>query len=186
METQTRAVILLGPGGSNTGGRARLKAAAAALARRRPGATVVAAVLVPGKTEPPALGEAAERLIAQGAREIAVLPCFLEWEYPEQYDGPDLLYDLAEAHPAVRFRLARTLAGAQEVETALLDRLDEAWTLPDAATATVRETAAVAGQSPVSTAALPAGDLETPGAAPADARGRRERTRQPAARAAAG
>ena len=157
---QTRAVILLGPGGNNTGGRARLRAAASALAGQRPEVTVVAAVLVPGRTEPPALAAAAERLIAGGAEEIAVLPCFLEWAYPEQYDGPDLLYDLSEAHPGVRFRLARTLAGAPEVEAALLQRLDEAWGLPDAATATVRETAAVAGQSPVGTAALPAG--ETP------------------------
>jgi (2Fe-2S) ferredoxin len=153
-------VILLGPGGNNTGGRARLRAAAAALAARRPEVAVVAAVLVPGKTEPPGLGEAAERLIAGGAAEVAVLPCFLEWDYPEQYDGPDQLYDLAAAHPEVRFRLARTLAGAPEVEAALLERLDEAWSLPDAATATVRQTAAVAGQTPVGTAALPAG--ETP------------------------
>ena len=160
MGAQTRAVVLLGPGGNNSGGRVRLKAAAAALAGQRPEATVVAAVLVPGKTEPPSLAAAAERLIAGGAQEIAVLPLFVEWAYPEQYDGPDLLYDLAETHPEVRFRLARTLAEAPQLAGALLQRLDEAWALPDAATATVRQVAEVAGQSPVTVATLPAD--ETP------------------------
>lgn len=126
----------------------------------RAGIAVVPAYLTPGPAAGAlSLGAAAERLAAGGAGEIVVLPYLVDWSYPDVYDGTDLLYDLAEEHPAVRFCVTRPLTASDGVATLLEERMAEAWSLPDAGTATVHLVADAAGQSPVTTAVLPAGDL---------------------------
>ncbi len=111
-----RAAILLGAGGQNLKGRQRVRALAAELERRgRPGAgggleRVVAAFLDPGKSERDlTLAEAVAKLAGEGVAEIAVVPYLLEWHYPEQYDVPDLLWDLAQEYPQVKLRLAQAI-----------------------------------------------------------------------------
>ena len=161
-----RAAILLGAGGHNLKGRQRVRALAAELERRAqrgPGelaGRVVAAFLDPGKSERDlTLGEAVAKLAAEGVAEIAVVPYLLEWHYPEQYDVPDLLWDLAREYPQMKLRLAQALGGAPELGDVLAERLAAVWSLPDAASATVRQVAEVADQSPVTAATLKDGEL---------------------------
>ena len=153
--TAARAVIFLGPGGQNTGSIQRLRQVAQAAQARHPDLPVVAAFVVPGKSaNAPSLAEAVERLAAQGARQVAVLPFMLEWSYPDQYDVPDLLADVAREYPALELYLGRHLGGAPQVESLLDWSLDGVWALPPVAAATVRDVADIAGQSPVTQATV--------------------------------
>ncbi|MGH2355768.1 MAG: CbiX/SirB N-terminal domain-containing protein [Chloroflexota bacterium] len=154
-----RAAIVLGPGGHNTPGNRRLRRLAAELQGRCPDTAVVAAYMAAGQWGADrSLGEAVEQLVAQGVDEVSIVPFLLEWPYPEHFDVPDLLGELAEAHPGVRFHLGRTLGSGPDVAALLVERLQAAWTLPDAATATVRDVSEVAAQTPVTTATLKPGE----------------------------
>ncbi len=61
-----------------------------------------------------------------------MVPYEVELAYPEVYDLPDLLNDLAEEHPGVRFRLASPLAMGAELVDVAARRLEQAWTTPAA------------------------------------------------------
>ena len=155
----TRAAILLAETAATPVARKRLDSLASTVESLAQ-ITVLPAYLTPGRAaDALSLGAAAERLIAGGAQEIVVLPYLVDWSYPTLYDGPDLLYDLAEDHPAIHFRLGRPLSNADGVATLLDQHVTEAWDFPDAATATVRHVADVAGQTPITTAILSEGDL---------------------------
>ncbi|HET7768155.1 MAG TPA: CbiX/SirB N-terminal domain-containing protein [Chloroflexota bacterium] len=107
------------------------------------------------------LGEAIEQLAAEGVREIAVVPYLVEWEHPDAYDVPDLLWDLAEAHPELTIRMASPLGLGADLDSVTTARLEMAWSLPPVGPggAGVRRVAEIAGQTPVTTAALKEGEL---------------------------
>ena len=172
-----RAAILLGAGGThNLAERQRVRALAQALdARARQGHAgsdtpggpddsgssgdlgdaVVAAFVTAGKSDRDfTLADAIAYLAARGATDLVIVPYLLEWHYPEQYDVHDQLQDLAQDYPQVRLRLARALGGAPELQDLLAERLAAAWSNPDAASASVRQVAEVADQSPVTKATL--------------------------------
>lgn len=156
----SRAVILLRTSDRNAAARQRFRDTAARLQERHADTPVLAAYLTPGGTssEIP-IGRAVEHVVAGGAMEIAVVPYDVDWSYPELYDVPDALYDLAAEYPGVTFRMARPLGLAADVDDVVGRRLAEAWCLPAAGRATVRQVAEMAGQTPVSTARLPEGEV---------------------------
>ncbi len=158
--TGTRGVILLRVSDRNVAAKQRFKAAATALQQRAGGATVVAAYVRPGaQGNDMPLGGAADQLIAQGARDIAVVPYEVEMAYPELYDLPDLLDDLAEQYPGVAFRLGSPLALDDGLVEVVAQRLEAAWSNPAAGVAGPREIAAIAGQTPITTASINPGEL---------------------------
>ncbi len=157
-----RAAVLLGAGGHNVRANRRLRTLAAGLAAEAGAVRVVPAYVESGTHgAKPSLAEAVERLAAEGIREIAIVPFVAEWSYPEHLDVPDLVRELAEAHPQVQLRLARVLAAAPGITAQLAALLSEAWTLPPVATLGPRELAQVVEQAPVTTARLPPGELPT-------------------------
>jgi len=157
-----RGVILLRMGDRNVMARQRFRQTAARLQARAPATPVVAAYLVEAPAgNDPTLGRAAEQLVAAGATEIAVVPYDVEWGYPEGYDVPDLLNDLAKEYPSVAFRLASTLGLGTDVDEVVAARLEAAWSHPAAGATAVRQVAAIAGQAPVITARLKDGELPT-------------------------
>jgi (2Fe-2S) ferredoxin len=157
----TRAAILLGRGQHPMANR-RLREIATRLATRmaEPRTRVEPAFMVAGRAgADPLLGGVVEKLAADGATDIAVIPFMADWGYPELYDLPDMLYDLAQEIPNVHLYLGRTLSADDDVLDVVSNRLEQAWSHPDAATATVRQVAELAGQTPVTTAVIPAGEL---------------------------
>jgi (2Fe-2S) ferredoxin/sirohydrochlorin ferrochelatase len=155
-----RGVILLRLSDRNVAAKQRFKAAATALQLRVEGAPVVAAYLRSGALgNDLTLGQAVAQLVERGARDIAVVPYEVEMAYPEVYDLPDLLNDLAEEYPGVSFRQASPLALGDDLVAVAAGRLEQAWTHPPAGEAGPREVAAIAGQTPLSRASLPPGAL---------------------------
>ena len=165
MQSTTRGVILLRPRDRLTTARKRFLEAAARLQASLPDTRVVAAYVTPtprpGASPDLSLGQAVESLAAQGAREIAVVPYLVEWDHPDAYDVPDLLWDLAEQHPDLTIRMASPLGLSPDLDTITTSRLEDAWSLPPVGPrgATVRQVAEIAGQTPITTASLKAGDL---------------------------
>src|SRR5581483_373566 len=155
-----RAAVLLGTGGHNVRANRRLRALAAGLAAEAGAVRVVPAYVEAGtRGARPSLGEAVERLVAEGIREIAIVPFVAEWSYPEHLDVPDLVRELAEAHPQVQLRLARVLAAAPGITAQLAAVLSETWTLPPVASLGPRELAQIVDQAPITTARLEPGEL---------------------------
>jgi (2Fe-2S) ferredoxin/sirohydrochlorin ferrochelatase len=164
----SRGVILLRPRDRLATARQRFHQAAARLAAERPDLRVVAAYVTPQTPSDVSLEGAAARLVAEGVREIAVVPHLVEWDHPDAYDVPDALYDLAEEHPGVSIRMARPLGLTAGLDELVGERLEEAWSLPRVGPvgtsdgerpATIREVADIAGQTGVTTAALKEGEL---------------------------
>jgi len=177
-----RGVVLLRPRDGLVTARKRFFEAAARLDAALAGVRVLAAyvspVARPGAARDRTLGEAIEQLAAEGVREIAVVPYLVEWEHPDAYDVPDLLWDLAEAHPEVRIRMASPLGLAEDLDGVTTARLEAAWSLPPVGPAqgawvsggaaggggterhaSVRQVAEIAGQTPITTATLKEGEL---------------------------
>ena len=157
----SRGVILLRPEDRLVTARKRFVEAASRLGESLPGVRVVAAYVTPRLAHDRSLGAAVEQLAAEGIREIAVVPYLVEWQYPDAYDVPDLLWDLAEAHPTVTIRMASPLGLEADLDAIASTRVESAWSLPPVgpAGASVRQVAEIAGQTPITTASLKEGDL---------------------------
>lgn len=153
-------VVLVRTSDRNVAAKARFKRAAQALQAHLDDAEVVAAYLVPGPTgNDVAFGAAVEGLVARGAVEIVVVPYDVEWPYPELYDIPDVLDDLAGEYPGVRFRLAGPLGVDSDLTELLAGRLEAARHHPPAGAASPREVAVIAGQTPITTGSLKDGEV---------------------------
>jgi len=75
----------------------------------------------------PNLDAIAERLIAGGASEITVLPCFLFRGIHVTEDIPGILEGLKGRFPSVRFILADTLGDPKHLSRIAKERLLRAW-----------------------------------------------------------
>lgn len=116
------AVVLVDHGSRRPEAGVVVAELAAALRTELPGRTVVVAHL---DLEAPTVGDAIDRAVAGGAREVTVLPCFLAPGLHTSRDLPELA-DAAEArHPGVTVRCAAPLGAHAGVAAALLDRLSE-------------------------------------------------------------
>ena len=156
-----RGVILLRPRDRLLTARKRFQEAATRLGAALPDVRVLAAYVTPSTAQDRSLGAAVEQLAGAGVREIAVVPYLVEWDHSDAYDVPDLLWDLAAAHPDVTIRMASPLGLAADLDGITTARLDAAWSLPPVGPrgAGVRQVAEIAGQTPITTATLKDGDL---------------------------
>jgi sirohydrochlorin cobaltochelatase len=117
------AVILLDHGSREAEANAQLDALARLVAARLPGRRVACAHL---SVASPTLAESARACVAEGARAITVVPCFLAAGRHVREDLPALLGALRAAHPGVAFRLAAPLGAHAAVADALAQRAVEA------------------------------------------------------------
>lgn len=93
-----------------------------ALRAELPGQTVIVAHL---EIEAPTVGDAIDRAVAEGAREVTVLPCFLAPGRHTTRDLPELAAAAEERHPALSVRCAAPLGAHAGITAALLARLSE-------------------------------------------------------------
>ena len=111
-----RAVIVFAHGSRDPLWRAPVEAVAAAVQRRDPATAARCAYL---ELCEPSLPEAAAALVAEGARDIRVLPLFFGMGKHAREDLPVLMDALHQRHPDTRFALLPT-AGEHPRLTALL------------------------------------------------------------------
>jgi sirohydrochlorin cobaltochelatase len=102
MDSQRKAIILLGHGSRDPLWRQPMEAVAERLKQGRPGLTVSCAYL---ELEQPELPAAAAQLIGAGAERVTIVPMFLGAGKHARDDLPRLLEGLRQAHPAVQFQL---------------------------------------------------------------------------------
>lgn len=75
----------------------------------------------------PNLEAVTERLVAEGASEISVLPCFLFRGIHVTEDIPEMLQSLKRRFPSVRFVLADTLGDPKHLSLIAKERLLRVW-----------------------------------------------------------
>jgi len=101
-----RAVILVDHGSRERAANAQLAAIARALARKLRGRRVATAHL---SLAAPSLPEAIDACVAQGARQIVVVPYFLAPGRHVRHDLPRLARAARARHPGVRIQVAAPL-----------------------------------------------------------------------------
>jgi sirohydrochlorin cobaltochelatase len=102
----TDGIVLFAHGSRDPGWSAPFERLASRVREARPDARVVVAYL---EITPPTLDEAADALVAQGAREIAVVPVFLAPGGHVRRDLPAMVDGARKRHPAARFRVLPSL-----------------------------------------------------------------------------
>jgi sirohydrochlorin ferrochelatase len=118
-----RAVVLVDHGSREAEANAVLEAVAECVRERLPGRLVRVAHL---ELAPPALAEAIDACVREGAREVVVQPFFLA---PGRHGGgdiPRLAREAAARHPGVTVRVTAPLGAHPGVVEAVLGRLAEA------------------------------------------------------------
>ena len=112
----TAGIVLFAHGSRDPGWAAPFERLAAGVRERRPDARVAVAYL---ELTPPTLEDAVAALIADGAREIAVVPVFLAPGGHVRRDLPVIVEALRARHPAARFRVLPTIGEADAVTGAI-------------------------------------------------------------------
>jgi sirohydrochlorin ferrochelatase len=118
-----RAVVLVDHGSREDDANAVLEAVADLVRRRLPGTLVRVAHM---ELAPPALAEALDACVREGAREVVVQPFFLAPGRHGAGDVPRLACEAAERHRGVSVRVAAPLGAHPGVVDAVLGRLAEA------------------------------------------------------------
>ena len=119
MTEPTSAVVLFSHGSRDPLWRAPIEAVAAHIKADHPQRPVVCAYLE--LSEPP-LAQAVAGLVKAGATHVTVVPMFLGTGKHAREDLPELMAELRQAHPEVRFELLPT-AGESPRLTALMAEL---------------------------------------------------------------
>ena len=112
----TDAILLFAHGSRDPGWTAPFERLAARLRTERPDARVALAYL---EITPPTLEDAVATLVAEGAREIAVVPVFLAPGGHVRRDLPLAVEALRARHPAARFRVLPAIGEADAVTGAI-------------------------------------------------------------------
>jgi sirohydrochlorin ferrochelatase len=120
--TAVRAVVLVDHGSRLKEAGSVVTQLALALRAELPGRGIVVAHL---EFEPPSVGDAIDRVVTEGAREVVVLPCFLASGRHTTRDLPRLAEEAEARNPGVSVRCAAPLGAHAGVVSALLDRLSE-------------------------------------------------------------
>ncbi|MEJ5988851.1 CbiX/SirB N-terminal domain-containing protein [Ramlibacter sp. PS3R-8] len=102
----TQAVILFGHGSRDPLWRLPMEAVAARLRAMQPKVPVLCAYL---ELDTPTLPEAATQLVAQGARDVRIVPMFLGTGRHAREDLPRLLSQVQAEHPQVTFSLQKSI-----------------------------------------------------------------------------
>ena len=112
MDKYQSAVIVFAHGSRDGRWREPVEAVARRMVALTPGLAVACAYL---EFVTPDLKSAAERLIAEGARSVHVVPLFLGMGKHVREDLPQLLDELRDAHSGVDFTLAPAVGERPEV-----------------------------------------------------------------------
>lgn len=112
----TAGIALVAHGSRDAGWAAPFERLAARVRSERPEALVALAYL---ELAPPTLEEAVAALVAQGAREIAVVPLFLAPGGHVRRDLPAMVDALRARHPAARFRVLPAIGEADAITGAI-------------------------------------------------------------------
>jgi sirohydrochlorin cobaltochelatase len=112
----TDAILLFAHGSRDPGWAAPFERLAARVRGERPDARVAIAYL---EITPPTLENAVATLVAEGAREIAVVPVFLAPGGHVRRDLPLAVEALRGRHPAARFRVLPTIGEVDAVTGAI-------------------------------------------------------------------
>lgn len=110
------AIVLFAHGSRDPLWRAPMEAVAARIAAQQPGRPVACAYL---ELCAPALPDAVASLVAQGARQVTVVPMFLGTGKHAREDLPVLLEQLRASHSAVQFSVQAAI-GEDPRMTALM------------------------------------------------------------------
>ena len=110
------AIVLFAHGSRDPLWRAPLEAVAARIAAQQPGRPVACAYL---ELCTPTLPDAVAQLVAEGARQVAVVPMFLGTGKHAREDLPVLVEQLRASHSGVQFRV-QTAIGEDPRMTALM------------------------------------------------------------------
>lgn len=114
-----RGVILFAHGSRDPRWRDPMETVADRMRAQEPETAVMCAFL---ELATPDIAEAAEKLIADGAQSLRVVPMFLGMGKHAREDLPELVEALRSAHPAVPVSVARAIGEETEV-TDLLARI---------------------------------------------------------------
>ena len=112
----TAGIVLFAHGSRDPGWTAPFERLAACVRGRRSDARVALAYL---EITPPTLEDAVATLVADGAREITVVPVFLAPGGHVRRDLPSMVEALRARHPAARFRVLPTIGEADAVTAAI-------------------------------------------------------------------
>ena len=118
MNDMNLAVVLFAHGSRDARWREPVEAVARRMTARQPDVPVACAYL---ELVEPDLPTAAERLIADGARTLRVVPLFLGMGKHVREDLPQLIDALRASHPEVVFTLAPAVGETTEVIDLLAD-----------------------------------------------------------------
>ena len=110
------AIVLFAHGSRDPLWRAPMEAVAARIAQTDPGRPVACAYL---ELCTPTLPDAAAQLVAQGARQVTVVPMFLGTGKHAREDLPVLVEQLRASHPGVAFSVQQAI-GEDPRMTALM------------------------------------------------------------------
>ena len=114
----TDAIVLFAHGSRDPGWTEPFERLAARVRAVRPDARVALAYL---EITPPTLADATAALVADGAREIAVVPVFLAPGGHVRRDLPQMIDALRAHHPAVALRVLPTVGEAEPMLDAIAD-----------------------------------------------------------------
>jgi len=118
------AIVLVDHGSRRPEANESLEGVAALVRAAAPGRAVRCAHM---ELAPPGLADAIDACVADGAREIVVVPYFLAPGSHSTRDIPALAREVAARHADVRVRVAEPLGVHPRLAEVVLDRAREAW-----------------------------------------------------------
>ena len=118
MTNSTTGIILFGHGSRDPQWRGPIEAVASHILQREPGRLVQCAYL---ELCAPALPDAANDLIARGARRLKVFPLFLGVGKHAREDLPKLVEQIRGAHPDVEVELLPAVGELPQLTTLIAD-----------------------------------------------------------------
>ncbi len=123
MNHPREALVLVDHGSRAEAANETLEEIAGLLRKARPDQLVIVAHM---ELAPPTLAEAVARCAAEGAQRVTVMPYFLAPGRHTTRDIPELVREVAGAHPELEVLLAPPLGVHAKLVEVILDRLAEA------------------------------------------------------------
>lgn len=121
--SNTHAVVVLGHGSRSAEATEQFLHVVETM-RAQLGETPVSAAFM--ELAEPSLPAAIAQLVASGATDIAVLPCFLFMGNHMKQDIPEILAEIQPSHPGVRLHFVSTPIGPDpRIAQILIERLEE-------------------------------------------------------------
>jgi sirohydrochlorin cobaltochelatase len=117
-----RALIIIGHGSRSAEATAQFHQIVEMIRERRTGDIVLPAFM---ENAIPRLPDAIAEVVALGAVDIAIVPCFLYQGIHIKEDIPEMLAELKLAHPQVTVRFGRPIGADPRLADIVCDRAEE-------------------------------------------------------------